>query len=1249
MSRYQGSMKKFVWILFLLAVAGFSAGLGTLTVVTWQVFFGDDTALRKTTILAKIKEETTLYYLDEETRIGSIFEANHRRYVPIDEVPPFVVNAIVAAEDQSFYDHIGIDPVAILKAVGEGILAGGHFRRGGSTITQQTVKNIMDDWEASFARKFREMIKALQLERLYTKRQILEFYLNQFHVAGNGNGIGIAAKYYFNKPVQDLTLVEAAFIAGSVKGPSKYNPFIKYTKKTKERAIAAANTRKNYVLRRMFEQHWISEEEYKESLEATIPFNRGEFRSSEVALVNLVKAQLQKKEILEALDLDSYEDLNVAGMKVFTTLDADFQKHGQLAMRRSLSRLETILQGYKPEKEEKYKPLRHLKVEEFYYGKVEKVLGKSIKDMSIKLSFGLPVGTIPNDAIRRYAKLLDLSEGRTWQYQAKQLRKKIKPGDVIFVEVKGYEKESHEAILEMQKRPTISGGFIAIEKGEVRGVISGFDTLGFNRAMHAKRQPGSVFKSVVFYGAMQLGWSMLDRIDNGRQIYPFQGQFYYPRPDHASPYKSVSMLWTGIMSENLATITLGSRLLDKLNFAQFKELMSFMGLMPEPGESERDYHYRVARTTGVSLDNKGIKEFQLQNAIKDITPDLIFSGSQRELQYLQKMWWGEGYLAEFKNNYRYEKGRHKNSIKEMGIRASLIKTNFLRYEEISKLLVEDWNFIVQKIEEKNVEEMFEAPEMQEILKNFRVLSSSNGRPALAYVRQFEGEEIPEAIQGDDRYRLSHTIGRPLNVLDAEAIWGRSGGFGSSGSANITLSDVKIEGKVTLKNFVRIRQYIENRFKSIKANSGQYDLFRYYQHHDFRIAVGLNYLVKLAKAMGVYSKLEPVLSFGLGTNVVSVGEVAKIYQTLQTGKTYRFFDKGPDNQLTFIRRIEDRYGNVLYESDRKEHQLSTPETSLQMREILRRIITHGTGRRARGELYVTINQAEGAPNTAQKSGEESEFRVRVPAFGKTGTTNDFTTSYFAGFLPSPRPNKKSSTLDPEHGYTLAGYVGYDNNKTMRKGRYRVYGSNGALPLWINFAKVIIDKKEYAKELDTLDLKVLSRKEWGLRFNRKKANPLMVDLPRGLVVRNGMNSDYELWGTTDLDKTGETFTNEFVLGSSVKAIVYAPFQPGAKSWQPLKRFSLFSVRKDDDEGTTGMGVSNQNLLTIQSNAAGSEKAVPEASEDINKAAPRESTPSDMTKLPTVEEASPPDTEVEGGSGSKGIDKKESDNGYTEDDLW
>ncbi|NRA44100.1 MAG: transglycosylase domain-containing protein [Oligoflexales bacterium] len=1136
-----------------LAVLGVSGVCGMLGVVVWQVIYGDHTELQKSTILAKIKEETTLYYLDESTRIGSIFESRHRRYVPIDEMPAHMINAIVAAEDKNFYEHFGIDPLATGKAAAEGILSGGRFRRGGSTITQQTVKNIIDDWEASFSRKFREMIKALQLERLYDKRQILEFYLNQFHVAGNGNGVGIAARYYFNKDVMDLNLVEAAFIAGSVKGPGKYNPFIKYTKKTREKAKEHAHERKNYVLGRMFEQNWISAEEYDEAINAEIPFNKGEFRTAEVALVELVRTQLEKPEVLEALGIKNPDELNIAGMKVYTTIDSEMQKNAQLAMRKNLSRLETILSGFKPEPPERYKPKRDLKVNRFEYGKVIAVEGSNINDYKIKVSFGLPVGTISNASLVRYAKLLDLAVGKGHKFYLKEIIKQIRPGDILFVQVMDYDKENNEAVLELQKRPKISGGMIALDKGEVRAVVSGFDTLGFNRAMYAKRQPGSLFKAPIYFAALQLGWSMLDRIENVRQIFPYQGQFYYPRPDHKSPYQSTSMMWAGIMSENLASVALGSRLLEKINFEQFKQLLDSLGLMPQQGESSRDYHYRVSREIGVSLDNEGIKAYQLTNAIDDIAPDLIFAGRQSLLSRLKLMWYGTGYLAEsvvLRNSDPKEIPEH-----EIKIRLRLLSNNFQRMKILSAMLRQDWQNIQISIQNHGLERSFNEPRIRTLIDRFRVQSSPSMKPELGYLPLLEEEEEIDIV---NEIPIQEVGGRPLNILDVQAIWGGESAYGSMNSAGINLDDVKLAGYLDAQIFRKLEEAVEQRTRTAMAHQDPYLLGRYFQHHDFKIGLGLYYVVKLSEAAGIYSKLEPVLSFPLGSNDVSASEVAKLYQTFISGKTYRFYKDGPDNQISFIRRIEDRSGKVLYQPIAEEHQLVDPVFALQMGEILRKTVTHGTGRRARGELYITMDQEEGSPKPKAKKGEK---RVRIPAFGKTGTTNDYMTSYFAGFIPYP--TRYGEALDTKNSYVISAYVGYDFNKVMRRGRQRIYGGSGALPMWTDFAKNILETQDYKSSLDPLDLKVIASKEWPLSYNMNLSTPLLIDLPRGLILRTSKRDDFEVWQTTDIASTGETYQDLFALGSSVKSVVYVPTDSQDNAWQPLRLFGPYQPHPKPDQ--------------------------------------------------------------------------------------
>ena len=1134
-------------------VAGaIAAAVGVGVVIYAMVYFGDDSSLKKSTILARINEETSIFCEDGVTPIGSFFTNEHRRYVTIDELPAHTINALVAAEDKNFFKHNGVDPTAIFKAFLDG-LKSGHFR-GGSTLTQQTVKNILDRWEYSLQRKVREAIASLQLERLYSKKQILEFYFNQFHVSGNGSGIGIAAKYYFNKEVRDLNLIESAFIAGSVKGPSKYDPFIKYTKERREQAVRNAFERKNYVLRRMYEQGWVTEQEFREAWSAPVPFNRGDFRSQEVALVSLVRGQVERRDILDQLGLESVEELNTSGLRVFTTLDCKLQEATQLGMRRNLSRLETILGGFKPESPDKFRKLRELTVNEFYFGKIEEVVG-GVKDAYVKVSFGLSTGMIPYESLRRYAMLLDLPILEGPDAQLKRLLKELKPGEIIFVEVREYDREKHEAILELHKRPRINGGIVAIDKGEVRVAVSGFDTKGFNRAMFAKRQPGSVFKSVVYYGALQMGWSVMDRLDNERQVFPYQMRLYFPRPDHASPYKDVSMLWAGTMSENLASVYLTAHLVDRLNADQFKQLMGTMDLLPATGEAPRDFHYRVAKATGVQLDNEGVREFQLRNAINDMAPDLIFGGQQDTLRKLAKMWWGKGYVSELQNLYVQE-GESMPPY-EKALRIGLINNNFLRNGTLAASLASDWDLIVSRIAEKGPEGAFSDPAIQHIWARFKVLASVGNRPSLGYFAVLEGEAPKRDYEKRlDIERIVQVPGRRLNALDVQAIW--SGGVLSS--ADISKNDVLLEGFLPVGTFLKLQQMVSERYEQAMAKSSdEYDLYRYFQHHDFRIGLGLKYLVELTKALGVTSKVEPVLSFPLGTNDVSAAEVAKVYQTFMTGKIYQYFEKGPPNQLNLIRRIEDRYGNLLLEPKRIEKVVSLPEYSAQMIEILKRVVTHGTGRRARGELYASVGGEDPAAHTPDakpiKRDVNGAAHIRVPAFGKTGTTNDYNNAYFAGYFPIP--TQKGSPLDFENGVSIASYVGYDLNKTMRRGAIKVSGAVGALPTWIELGKALIEQKKYAEFIDPLDLNVIAKGEWPMRYDGN-LTAMKVDIARGVTLGSSEETDSEVFGITDIEKTGERPDNEFAIGSTVKAVVRIPEDRSAGG--PLRIFSPLKFAQD-----------------------------------------------------------------------------------------
>ena len=248
---------------------------------------------------------------------------------------------------------------------------------------------------------------------------------------------------------------------------------------------------------------------------------------------------------------------------------------------------------------------------------------------------------------------------------------------------------------------------------------------------------------------------------------------------------------------------------------------------------------------------------------------------------------------------------------------------------------------------------------------------------------------------------------------------------------------------------------------------------------------------------------------------------------------------------------------MFEPKRLEYQLVQPEFGLQMREILRRVVTHGTGRRARAELYLTIGGDPNKPSAESKDGKlaPGEKRIRIPVFGKTGTTNDYNSANFAGFVPYPV--EKGQPLDPSNSYVLTAYAGYDRKQQMHNGAFNATGALGALPAWIGLAKSIIEKKTFSDMLDTLDLSLITREEWPLKKD-PRATPVMVDMARGAMI-GARDADQEAVGTADSSREGESANavrDEF-RASVVEATMQMPLDGGHA---PLR---LFSPYKPQDQ--------------------------------------------------------------------------------------
>jgi len=265
----------------------------------------------------------------EPPQIGGIYPAHNedRILVKLDDVPPHLVQALLASEDRKFYSHVGIDPRGLARALVSTVSGGGV--QGGSTLTQQLVKNFFLTSERTLTRKFTEVIMALLLELHYDKPEILETYLNEIYLGQDRNraihGVGLAAQFYFGKPVQQLNLSESALLVGMVKGPSVYDP---------HRHHDNAIKRRNLVLSEMKELQFITLEQYSTARATPLVVNDKPAigTSPHPAFVELVRRQL-RSDYAES-------DLREEGLRIFTTLDPHVQGAAERAITQRLTQLD---------------------------------------------------------------------------------------------------------------------------------------------------------------------------------------------------------------------------------------------------------------------------------------------------------------------------------------------------------------------------------------------------------------------------------------------------------------------------------------------------------------------------------------------------------------------------------------------------------------------------------------------------------------------------------------------------------------------------------------------------------------------------------------------------------------------------------------------------------------------------------------------------------------------------------------------
>lgn len=1008
----------------------------------YLVFFSPAPHLERSAIQERLLTETTVYYRDQRTKLGAFYDQVHLLYLqatqptridsdPDSVIPEAFYDAIIASEDQSFYQHIGVDPLGIIRAVVANLQAG-RVVQGGSTLTQQTSELLFEHrpehGENRWMNKLLETFDALRLEARYSKRDILEFYTNLFHVHGTGQGLAIAARYYFDKNVSELNLAEIAFIAGSVKGPANYNPFRTRNPEEIQRIVERATERRDYVLRNMLQMETITEEQFLTASQDLVAFRQGTFRYQENHQIEVVRRQMNEEPFRTLLQNYGAEEVEKGELRIQTTLDYRLQYIAKFELRRHLSRLEFQRNGYSPPNTEPEPNTLKPESGEFYTGRVEDVqLGE---EPVVRIQVGSNLAEVRDVLLEEFVRRINLrAPVRLRNSDYKEALSLLKPGAPIFVALHQRDNSSSPWQASIEQHPTLDGGVMVLQDGEVRAFVGGFEQRGFNRAMQAYRQPGSTFKLLLYLVAMELGWNPLETLSNEYRVYQLQGEIYIPKPDHNPPANQSSMVWSGALSENLASIYLLEHLLDHVDLEQFERLMKFTRFSRQENESRSAYIARLRDTYGIIDTQYRMQPYLLEAARQELLRNTAFDPPEEE-EALRNLYHGRNWRAEVRARQRSGSVRTRRE-------RELLEHNFLRLQEVQTQLQQQ----LARTGDAFLNGTFvtDAEVQDDWLQNFYVDESAlqldpynnPAIPRLAYANN--SRDLPEGWVPLTAYRFRlynqvWTAGQRERFVAPSNIW--------------------LHGRLRSTLFQGLEDLIQQRQQDVLRQE-PYSAARLYWNHDFRLLLSLHTVIEVGRRLGVESALQPILSFPLGANEVTLQDLAMLYQSLATGQTFGNSET-PNSHWTLIQRIEDTRGRLIYEDIPHPKTVIEPTINIALQEIMRSVVEYGTGRGAQRYLQTEFTLENG-----------KTIKAQIPAFGKTGTANNYSNATYAGHLPVPTRQGMQS----RGGYTIAVYVGSDRpgeaEETER--RFRLTGSSGALPVWSRIAYHLIHTREYQERL------------------------------------------------------------------------------------------------------------------------------------------------------------------------------------------
>ncbi|MDN4543441.1 MULTISPECIES: penicillin-binding protein 1A [unclassified Pseudomonas] len=489
--------------------------------------------------LRSIQLQIPLRVYSSDDKLIAEFGEMRRTPIRFADIPPNFINALLSAEDDNFANHYGVDPSSLMRAATQ-LIKSGHIQSGGSTITMQVAKNFFLTSERSFSRKTTEILLALQIERQLTKDEILELYVNKIYLGNRAYGIEAAAQVYYGKSIRDVSLAQMAMIAGLPKAPSRFNPLAN---------PARSKERRDWILGRMYKLGKITEADYttavNEPLNASYHVPTPEVNAPYIA-------EMARAEMVGRYGSDAYTE----GFRVTTTVPSNLQELANTALHEGLITYDRR-HGYRgPESRLPGKTREAWATEltkQRTISSLEPAIVTQVDKNGLQVLTRTGQETVSWDTMKWARPFLNTN---SMGPNPKQPSDVAQVGDLIRVQ------RQPDNSLKFSQIPQAQGALVSLDpqNGAIRSLVGGFafEQSNYNRAMQAKRQPGSSFKPFVYSAALDSGYTASSLVNDAPIVFvdEYLDKVWRPKNDTNTFLGPIRLREALYKSRNLVSIRL---------------------------------------------------------------------------------------------------------------------------------------------------------------------------------------------------------------------------------------------------------------------------------------------------------------------------------------------------------------------------------------------------------------------------------------------------------------------------------------------------------------------------------------------------------------------------------------------------------------------------------------------------------------------------------------------------------------------